>query len=51
MQEVGMLGVAENAKIGGTQYLCYGNECLYICRPITATFRKSYCQMTLICIT
>ena len=35
-----MLGFLENAKIGEIQYLCYGDECWYLCRSITATFRK-----------
>ena len=36
-----MLGYLENAKIGNIQYLCYGDECWYLCRSTTATFRKN----------
>ena len=34
-----MLGFPENAKIGEIQYLCYGDECCFLCRSGTATFR------------
>ena len=30
----------DNATIGEIQHLYYGDECWYICRSITATFRK-----------
>ena len=35
-----MQSFLENAKIGEIQYLCDEDECWYICRSITATFRK-----------
>ena len=35
-----MLGFLENANIGEIQYLSYGDECWYICRSVTVTFRK-----------
>ena len=35
-----MQGFQENAKIGEIQYLCPRAECWYLCRSITAIFRK-----------
>ena len=35
-----MLAFLENAKIADIQYLCDGDAYCYLCRSITATFRK-----------
>ena len=47
-----MLGFLENATIGEIQYLCYRDECWYLYRSITASFRKYifFWSCNLICI-
>ena len=35
-----MLGFLENAEIVDIQYLCYGDECWYLCRKKIATIKK-----------
>ena len=36
-----ILSFPEKAKIGEIEYLCHGDECWEICRPLTATCRKN----------